>query len=357
MEHTKKTRIPRYSALTRYAKMLKFGDIHTKIDNATGLHAIIAVHSTKLGPAIGGCRLYPYASPELALKDVLRLSYGMTLKAAGCGLPHGGAKAVIIKPKGDFDRAAIFRSFGDFVHELNGRYITAIDVGSTLDDMKTISERTPYVCSISPTGEIEEDPSISTAFGVFRSIQAAVKFKFNRDNCDGIRVAIQGVGHVGYMLAKHLKHNGAIVTVSDVDQAVVDRCVNELGVNSVSPDTIESVDCDVYSPCALGGVITHDFILQTKAKIIAGAANNQLAHHNNSHLMQDRGIIYLPDFLINSGGLIHVAVTYGNKNDAISDEKVNHIYDATLTMLERAARTGETTTITAEKIALEKLRS
>jgi leucine dehydrogenase len=333
MEQKKKPRIPRHAALTRYARMLKFGDIHTKIDSSIGLHAIIAVHNTKLGPAIGGCRFYPYASPELALKDVLRLSYGMTLKAAGCGLPHGGAKAVIIKPKGDFDRDAIFRSFGDFVQELNGRYITAIDVGSTLDDMKIISERTPYVCSISPTGEIEKDPSISTALGVFRAIQAAVKFKLKRDNCNGIRVAIQGVGHVGFMLAQHLKNDGAIVTISDLHQPAVDRCVKALGVQSVPHDQIEKIDCDIYSPCALGGTITHDFILETKAKIIAGAANNQLAHHNNSRLMQDRGIIYLPDFLINSGGLIHVAATYGTKNESVADEKVNHIYDATMTML------------------------
>lgn len=356
MEHTKKPRIPSYKALIRYARMLEFGDIHTKIDPSTGLHAIIAVHSTKLGPAIGGCRFYPYTSPELALKDVLRLSYGMTLKAAGCGLPHGGAKAVIIKPKGDFDRAAIFRSFGDFVHELNGRYITAIDVGSTLEDMKIISERTPFVTSISPSGDIEEDPSLSTAKGVFRSIQAAVKFKFNRDNCKGIRVAIQGVGHVGFNLAKHLINDGAIVTIADMNQSAVDRCVKALGVNSTSADKIETIDCDIFSPCALGGTITHDFILKTKAKIIAGAANNQLAHHNNAHIMQERGIIYLPDFLINSGGLIHVAATYGNKNES-SDEKVNHIYDATLTMLERAAKTGDTTTVTAEKIAIEKLKS
>lgn len=356
METAKKLRTHHYKTLMRYARMLKFGEIFTKIDPHSGLHAIIAVHNTQLGPAIGGCRFYPYSSPELALKDALRLSYGMTLKAAGCGLPHGGAKAVIIKPKGDFDRQAIFKSFGDFVHELNGRYITAVDVGSTLDDMKTISERTPFVTSISPTGDIEGDPSVSTAKSVFRAIQAAVKFKFNKDNCQGIRVAIQGAGRVGYFLAKNLVTDGAIVTISDINQKAVEKCVNTLSISSVSPDQIETVDCDIFSPCALGGTITRDFIQHTPAKIIAGAANNQLAHHSNAHLMQERGILYLPDFLINAGGLIQVAMEYTYHDLSKANEKIDTIYDVTLTLLTRAQQSGKTTNIAAEEMALEKLR-
>lgn len=355
MEHKKKSRIPSYRTLIRYARMLKFGEIHTKIDPETGLHAIIAVHSTKLGPAIGGCRFYPYTSPELALKDALRLSYGMTLKAAGCGLPHGGAKAVIIKPKGNFDRKALFRSFGDFVQELNGRYVTAVDVGATLEDMKTISERTSYVTSVTPQGEIAEDPSLSTAKGIFRAIQAGVKFKFKKDNCSGIRVAIQGVGRVGYTLAKHLVNDGAIVTVSDVNQDAVAKCVKELNVSSIASDKIESADCDIYAPCALGGTITLDFIHHTKAKMIAGAANNQLAHHNNTHAMKSKDIIYLPDFLINSGGLIHVAMEYAHQDISKENEKLDDIYHITTTMLERAAASGKTTNVIAEEMAIERL--
>ena len=185
-------------ALLRYSKMLGFGEIHTKIDKKTGLHAVIAVHNITLGPAIGGCRFYAYPNPELALEDVLRLSYGMTLKAAACGLPHGGAKAVIIKPKNLNDaetRKAIFRSFGDFVNEMNGRYITAVDVGSTVDDMTTIFERTPYVCGAKGPGRVDEDPSHSTGRGVCRAIQAAVKFKFGKTDLKDVHVVVQGVGH------------------------------------------------------------------------------------------------------------------------------------------------------------------
>lgn len=355
MNSTKKARIPRYNALIRYAKMLKFGEIHTKIDPSTGLHAIIAIHNTKLGPAIGGCRFYPYKSSEFALKDVIRLSYGMTLKAAACGLPHGGAKSVIIKPRGDFDRKDLFSSFGDFIHELNGRYITAVDVGSTIDDMTTIFERTPYVIGAKGPGRVDEDPSPSTARGVFRAIQAAIKFKWGKDNCEGIRVAIQGIGHVGYTLTKLLSENGAIVTISDLNENTVKQCVEKFGVKSVASSEIENIDCDIFSPCAMGGTITLNFIHRTKAAIIAGAANNQLAHHQNPHAMLARDIIYLPDFLINSGGLINAAMTYTYQDLSMVDKKVDDIYDVVLTMLARAKAFGKTPAVVAEEMAFERL--
>lgn len=356
MKISKKQSMPSYKALMRYARTLKFGDIHVKIDSNTRLHAIVAVHSTKLGTPIGGCRFYPYTSPELALKDALRLAYGMTLKAAVCGLPHGGAKAVIIKPKCAFDRETIFKGFGDFVQELNGRYITAVDVGSTLEDMKVVSKQTPYVTSISSAGNIIDDPSISTAKGVFRAIQAAIQFKWRKDSCADIRIAIQGVGRVGFTLAKYLVNDGAIVTVSDINPEAIAHCVKEFGVNSIASDKIETIDCDIFSPCALGGTITTDFIHRTKASVVAGAANNQLAHRNNAYIMKTRNIIYLPDFLINSGGLIHVAAAYAHQSNEMADEKINQIYATTLQMLERATMTGDTTTMAAEKIALEELK-
>lgn len=356
MDQTKKSRRPSYNALIRYAKMLQFGHIYTKIDTKIGLHAIIAVHNTKLGPAVGGCRFYPYQSAEQALEDVLRLSYGMTLKAAACGLPHGGAKAVIIKPSGQFDRDALFRGFGDFVHELNGCYITAVDVGSTLADMTTIFERTPFVCGASGPGRVDEDPSPSTARGVFRAIQAAVKFKFKQDNCSGIHIAIQGVGRVGYNLAKHLVNDGAHVTISDINQDAVQKCVTAFNVDFVAPAEIETIDCDIFSPCAMGSTITLDFIRHTKAKIIAGAANNQLAHHNNIHAMQLRNIIYLPDFLINSGGLINAATTYTYQDLSKVAEKVDEIYDIVYALLEHATSSGKSTTIAAEEMAFERLK-
>ncbi len=349
-------RIHSYDALMRYARMLRFGQIYTKIDPDTGLHAIIAVHSTKLGPALGGCRFYPYTCAELALEDALHLAYGMTLKAAACGLAHGGAKSVIIKPKHDFDRKALFRSFGDFINELNGRYITAVDLGSTTDDMTTIFERTPFVSGAKGPGRIDEDPSPSTARGVFRAIQAALKFKLKRDNCEGIRVAVQGVGHAGYPLAKLLVEDGAKVTVADLNSTAVERCVKELGVDTTDVDKIASIDCDIFSPCAMGGSITLDLIRHLKAKIVAGSANNQLAHHNNVQVMQEHGIIYLPDFLINAGGLINAAMTYTYQDLSKVNEKVDEIYNLTMVMLERAAKSGKTTNAIAEEMAFERLR-
>ena len=356
MTSSKKPHIPSYNALTRYAKMLGFGEIHTKIDNKTGLHAIIAVHNTKLGPALGGCRFYSYKAPELALKDALRLAYGMTLKAAACRLPQGGAKAVILKPKNLTDRAAIFRSFGDFVNELSGRYITAVDVGSTVEDMTTIYERTPFVSGAKGPGRVDEDPSHSTARGIFRAIQAAVKFKFKKNDLSNIHVVVQGVGHAGYHLVKDLANAGAKVTISDINQNAVKKCVDEFGVATVAPDQVETIPCDIFAPCAMGGTITQDFIHHTHAKIIAGSANNQLAHHGNALTMQTRGVLYLPDFLINSGGLINASMTYIYQDLKIAYEKVDKIYDVTMTMLERAEKSGKTPAMIAEEMAFERLR-
>ncbi|HLD84516.1 MAG TPA: Glu/Leu/Phe/Val dehydrogenase dimerization domain-containing protein [Coxiellaceae bacterium] len=351
MELLKKTRVPSYKALDRYARMLGFGDIHTRIDPITGLHAIIAVHSTKLGPAIGGCRFYPYTHPELALKDALRLSYGMTLKAAVSGLPNGGAKAVIIKPKHEVkDRNAIFSAFGDFTQTLNGVYIAAVDVGTTVSDITTIAERTPFVTGIG------EDPSPLTARGVFRGMQAAVQYKWGKNTCKGLHVAIQGAGRVGFNLAKQLIQDGATVTMSDTHAPTLQQAVEKLGVNTASSDQIESLDCDIYAPCAMGGTVSHNMILRCKAKIISGAANNQLAHHKNAHLLQERGILYLPDFVINAGGLIRVASMYSHQDTEKANKKIDEIYNTVLAILKRAEKTKETTMRVAETIAFERLR-
>lgn len=339
----------------RYARILNFGEIHTRIDRDTGLHAIIAVHSTKLGPAIGGCRCFTYSTPELALKDALRLAYAMTLKAAACGLPHGGAKSVIIKPKEVKDRKALFSAFGDFINDLNGKYIAAVDVGSTIEDMTTMAQRTPYVIGADLPDRVDTDPSPYTALGVFRSIQAASQFKWGRDELNGIHVAVQGVGRVGYYLAKHLVESGARVTVADVNQDNVTRCQEELGVAVVSPDMIDSIDCDIFSPCAMGGTINLSMIHRNKAAIIAGAANNQLAHRKYARTLEDAGVLYLPDFFINSGGLINAATVYTYQDLAMAEKKVNTLYKNTLELLERAATTPKTTTHVAEEIALEKL--
>lgn len=347
--------VPDYKALMRYARILKFGEIHTKIDKETGLHAIVAIHNTKLGPAIGGCRCFTYSAPELAMKDAIRLAYAMTLKAAACGLPHGGAKSVILKPKHITDRKALFESFGDFVHDLNGKYITAVDVGSSIEDMTTMAARTPYVIGADLPGRVDTDPSPSTALGVFRSIQAAVHYKLNQDNCKGLHVAIQGIGRVGFDLAKHLINDGAKVTVADVNQTNIDHAKAALDVNVVSPDEIDSIDCDIFSPCAMGGTINLAMIHRNKASIIAGAANNQLAHRKYARTLQDAGVLYLPDFFINSGGLINAATVYTYQDLDMAEQKVNTLYENTLNLLKRAEKTGHTTTHVAEAMALEKL--
>lgn len=345
----------RHGALMRYARMLGFGDIHTKIDPSTGLHAIIAIHNTQRGPAIGGCRLYDYRSAGLALKDALRLSYMMTLKAAASDLPHGGAKAVILKPLFIKDRDAIFRGFGDFVHEMNGRYITAMDVGTTTHDMDIIAERTPHVIGAAGIDSIQGDPSPYTANGVIRGIQAAVCFKLKRDSLEGIRVAVQGAGKVSYYLCEHLHEQGAKITVTDVKLEATQRFVDEFNAKVVTPEEIYDVDCDIFAPCAIGGTINRDTLNRLKATIIAGAANNQLAHRKYGVTAQKKGILYAPDFVINAGGLIQSAATHDYHDVSIANKLINQLYDRMITLFERAEKTNQPTTEIAELIAIEKL--
>lgn len=342
-----------YGTIVRYARLLGYGEIHTKIDREVGLIAFIAIHSTKLGPAIGGTRFIRYPNTSLAIYDALRLGYHMTLKAAVSGLNHGGAKAVVIMPKNLKDRAAYFRSYGDFVHEMNGQYITAVDVGTTEDDMDIIAERTPYVFGASHLGQ--KDPSPYTAQGVLRGIEAAVKFKLSRDNIEGLHVAIQGVGHVGYELARLLTARGVKITITDPKPEVVQQCINQFGANAVPLDEIFDVACDVFSPCAMGGVINLGTIQRLKTSIIAGSANTQLAHRKYGHLLNDKGILYAPDFVINSGGLIYAATVYDYQNPEMAETKINQLYDTMLQLFERAATQNLPTHDVAETMARERL--
>jgi leucine dehydrogenase len=345
-----------YAALMRYAKLLGFGEIHTKIDNETGLTAIIAIHNTQLGPAIGGCRLKPYRSTDSALKDVMRLAFMMTLKAAISDLPHGGAKAVIIEPKKPYDRKALFRSFGDFVHEMHGRYITAMDFGTETSDMDIIAERTPYVIGAANTHASLSGPGPDTALGVFRGIQAAVKFKLKRNQLENTHVAIQGMGHVGYTLAKMLYAEGAQLTIADPKQDTIQRCRDEFQANVVDIKDIYQVKCDVFAPCALGSIINKETIDLINAPIVAGSANNQLIHHKYGKLLFDRDILYAPDFIINAGGLISAAMIYDYNDKTIADKKIDEVHDILLDLFERSARENKPTTDVARDIAMEKLR-
>ncbi len=344
-----------YDALMRYARRLGFGEIHTRIDAKTQLHAIIAIHSTKRGPAIGGCRFMEYQSCGDALHDVIRLAYMMTLKASISDLPHGGAKAVIIKPKNmkNVDRAALFRSFGRCIEELNGAYITSLDVGTSKEDMDHAAEVTRHITGHTRPN-YNADPSPFTAEGVFRGIQAAVKHKLNRE-LDGVRVAVQGTGHVASALIERLVKQGAVVTATDINKESLQRCVDDYAVQTVAPDDIYDVDCDVFAPCALGGVINADTLERLKPSIIAGCANNQLAHDRYAHILQKRGVLYAPDFVINAGGLICASSTYLDDNVRQTPKQVDKLYDTLLELFERAEHEQLPTTTVAERIAIEKI--
>jgi leucine dehydrogenase len=272
-----------------------------------GLRAIIAVHSTVLGPGLGGLRMWPYESFEQALVDVLRLSRGMTYKAAAAGLNLGGGKAVILgDPKKDKSEA-LFRAFGRYVESMNGLYITAEDVGTDMEDMEVILTESQWVTGKSPARGGSGDPSPVTAHGVLQGIKAAVRWKFDATDLSGRSVAIQGLGSVGRYLAQYLVDEGAKVFGCDLDEERVERAREELGLEAVGTDEILAVDCDVLAPCALGAILDERTIPELRCSIVAGGANNQLAREDRDGLaLFERGILYAPDFMINAGGLINV---------------------------------------------------
>lgn len=292
-------------------------DLHFKYDAGSGLKAIIAIHDTRKGPALGGCRFLHYNSANDAVNDALRLAKGMSYKAVMANLPQGGGKSVIMKPNGHFNPQQLFTAFGHFVEELNGRYITAIDSGTSAVEMDIISQQTKHVTSTSN----EENPSIYTAQGVFEGIKAAVKSKFNQPDLNGITVAIQGVGNVGYPLIQSLHHNGANLIVTDIDAQRLKQVAAEFNAKTVAPDEIYQVECDVFSPCGLGGIVNRHSIQQFKCQVIAGSANNQLATDEDGLGLFEKGILYAPDYVINAGGLIYAAMHHVDKtNDDIANK-------------------------------------
>ena len=343
--------------LFTYSDELKFGELHLKTDVETGLHAIVAIHNLKFGPAIGGSRFIEYPDSLSAIRDAMRLGRGMTYKAAISGLPHGGGKAVIVRPKGmtEAQRVDIFAGFGQFVDSLGGRYITCEDSGTTVGDMTIVKQHTNSVLGYDPNSGSSGDPSPLTALGVRRGIEAAAMFRWNRDNLDGLHVAIQGVGHVGYYLAKELHERGARLTVSDINKDNVQRCVNEFNAQVVEPSDIYSVQCDIIAPCALGAILNDDTIPQLNCEIIAGASNNQLAETRHGVMVMERDILYAPDYAINAGGLINVAQEYaGYDADKVLD-KVGQIYDTMLSIFERGAKGKLPMDVVADRMVEEKL--
>ncbi len=332
-----------------------FGEIHLKNDKATGLKAIVAVHDSRLGPALGGCRFIEYDTDDAAILDALRLARGMTYKAALAGLAHGGGKSVIIRPKGHFDRVALFRAFGKFIDDLRGHYITAEDSGTGLEDMEVIRTMTKWVTGVDPSAGGSGDPSPFTALGVRRGIEACVRYKLGKENLKGIHVAIQGVGHVGYHLCKELHAHGATLTVADVDPLKAERAHRDFGAKLVALDAIFTVACDVFAPCALGSALNDKTIPGLKASIVAGAANNQLAEPRNGDDLHARGILYAPDYAINAGGLVNVAQEVLGYDQKKATAKTLCIYDTIFDIAERSKKLSAPTYRVADIMVEERL--
>ena len=326
-------------------------------DAPSGLRAIIAVHSSVLGPAAGGCRMWPYATTAAAVPDVLRLSRGMSYKNALAGLPFGGGKAVIIGDSRKAKTPELLEAFGRLVDSLDGRYITAEDVGTTLADMASVARATRYVAGLGAApGAAGGDPGPKTALGVYLGIRAAVRFRLGRADLSGVTVAVQGVGGVGYHLCGLLAAEGARLFVADVRPAAVQRVCEEFQARAVSVDEVLALEADVLAPCALGAVLNAHSIPRLRARIVAGAANNQLAQGQDGTALRSAGILYAPDYVINAGGIISVAREYqGGATEAQVIADIQGIPLRLTEIFERAQRENRTTNAIADQMARERL--
>ncbi len=326
-------------------------------DKNVGLKAIIAIHNTALGPALGGTRMWNYKTEEDALTDVLRLSKGMTYKAAAAGLNLGGGKAVIIGDPKTQKSEGLFRAFGQYINSLNGKYITAEDVGTSVGDMENIYMETPWVTGIPKAFGGSGDPSPYTAHGVLMGIKAAASEKFGTDSLKGMRIAVQGLGNVGSNLVKYLVEEGAHVIVSDIDQTRVKMAHDMYKVEIVSPDQILGVDCDIQAPCAMGAIVNDQTILKFKCKAIAGGANNQLAEAKHGDQLRELGILYAPDYVVNSGGLMNVFVELEGYSPDRAFDKTKKVYDNVKKVFEIAKRDNIGSHTAADRLAEERIKT
>ena len=329
-------------------------------DDKSGLKAIIAVHNSNLGPALGGCRMWPYATEEEAVRDVLRLSRGMTYKSAMANLKLGGGKSVIIGNPRTQKTPELLAAFARALEQLNGRYIAAEDSGTSVADMKYMTQFTRHVAGIhdkpSDEGTRSGDPSPATAYGTFVGIQTAVKERLGRDSLEGLRVAVQGVGNVGFDLARQLKEAGAQLWVTDIHREPLVQAGREIGATVVAPEEIFGLDVDVFAPCALGAILNDATIPQLKAKIVAGAANNQLAEARHGLELMKRGVLYAPDYVINAGGIIDVYHERIGFDRSALLKHIEGIHENLMEVFERARKEERPTGEVADAIAEERFK-
>lgn len=342
-----------HSAVFDHPEMGTHEDIVFVQDKATGLRAVIAVHDTTLGPALGGCRVWPYENPYDALTDALRLSRGMTYKNALAGLDLGGGKAVIIADPRKDKSEALMEAFGRHVERLSGTYITAEDVGVSPDDMEAVARNTAHVRGTRATGL--GDPSPYTALGVFEGIKASAMFVFGSSDLEGKTVSVQGLGHVGYDVAGQLHAAGARLIVSDIHAPAVLKAIDTFGAIAVDPAEAHMIDADIFVPCALGAGLNARTVPQIQAKIVAGAANNQLQTPADGEALKKRGILYAPDYAINAGGVISIALATPGSGDKLVREKTVAIGETLAAIYARAAREDVTPERVADTMAEERL--
>ena len=320
-------------------------------DEASGLKAIIAIHDTTLGPALGGCRMWNYATEEDAIMDALRLARGMTYKNAAAGLNLGGGKTVIIGNAKTDKNEAMFRALGRYIQGLSGRYITAEDVNTSVHDMDLIHMETNFVTGVSQAYGSSGNPSPMTALGVFRGMQATAKVAFGTDDLAGKTVAIQGLGNVGYAVAEYVHNAGGRLIVTDINPASVKRAVEQFGATAVDIAGIFDAKCDIFAPCALGAIVNDKTIDRLRCKVIAGSANNQLAEDRHGDILHERGILYAPDYVINSGGVINVADELEGYNSERAKKKIDNIYNIMLDLYATAERENIPSYVAADRMA------
>jgi leucine dehydrogenase len=325
-------------------------------DPPAGLRVVIAIHSTNLGPAAGGVRFWTYPSSAEALTDVLRLSRGMSFKNAMADLPLGGGKAVLMKPPGPFDRAALFEAYGRCVDALGGSYITAEDVGVGVEDMRAVRRSTKHVGGLPEGAAASGDPSPETAKGVFLAVKSVARRALGRDELEGVTVAVQGVGHVGERLCRLLARAGAKLVVADIAQGAAARVAEELGGRAITPEDIYDVEADIFSPCALGAIINPSTVDRFRVKAVAGGANNQLSTPEMGDRLAARGILYAPDYVVNAGGIINIAAEVSGRYDPAWVEAKLAASNGTLeAVFDRASRERRPTHAVADEMAMERI--